>query len=209
MPKSKKISRVVGQARGRDQHPPQIKSNLVFSHRYRFVANANAAVNITSRNLVRAAGYVCTTATNGASIVGSVRIKEVEMWAPPASQGAATTCSILWIGASSSVPGASDIEYSDTSVSTAFPAHVRSRPPPKTLAGDFCQDNSTLAMFSLVAPSGTIVDVDMELMLNDGATVATSNFTVASGTAGLVFYAPLDADTAAAAKLQPISLSTL
>jgi len=46
-------------------------------------------------------------------------------------------------------------------------------------------------MFTLVAPAGTIIDVSLSFVLNDVATAGLT-YTVASGTLGVLYYAPLD-----------------
>jgi hypothetical protein len=49
-------------------------------------------------------------------------------------------------------------------------------------------------MFTLTAPTGSIIDVDATCLLND-STSATQAFTVAAGTLGVLYFLPLDGAT--------------
>jgi len=198
----------------RSAHPPQIKPNITVRHKYRFVASAAASVVLTTKSLCRAFGYCCTTSTTASSVIAAARIISLELWSPPASQGAASTCTVQWVGAVSTTvnPGLSAVEASDTSVSPAYPAHIRTRPPVRSLAADWFIEGVSGTVGNLCtvnAPSGTILDIEAEIIFGDGGASSPASFVVAAGTAGLLFYAPADNDTAASGKFQPIGLSTL
>jgi hypothetical protein len=59
-------------------------------------------------------------------------------------------------------------------------------------------------MFDIVAPSGSIIDVHVTVLLNDGA--AGTAYTVSSATIGALYYAPLDGTSDV---FTPVSLTTV
>jgi hypothetical protein len=181
--------------------PIQIRSNVELRHRFRFVSTNGASTSITPTSLLCSAGTMCTVVNSVVtSFYGSVKVNQIEMWSPPASQGSSTTCSVDWIG-SAYQPNR---EYSDTSVSVATPAYLKCSPPPMSLAG-FWQAPSTNTLFNLVAPVGTIVDVHLSLILNDDDE-SFASATVAGAALGQVYYLSLDPN--ATHHYPPVSLTT-
>jgi hypothetical protein len=141
-------------------------------------------------------------ATLVASPFYSVKVNYVEMWAPPASQGASSTVSINWES-----PNAPNVEISDTTVSVAVPAHLKCKPPSHSLAA-FWQNVGSGTIFSLVAPVGTIIDVSLSLVMfdeDDGSTTPATS-AVATATLGLVYYLSLDPN--ATHRYAPVALTT-
>jgi hypothetical protein len=167
---------------------------VVVPYHLRFLAGSTASgVTCTGYELGAACGVMAATSTTAYSICQSVKVNKVEMWSPPASQGAASTCSVLWTSAGGTV-FTSNMEISDTTVSTAFPAHVESRPPVRSLAADWIQVLSTSEnVFSITCPSGTIIDVYLTAILADASSAPTA-VTVAGATVGVLYYQPLDGD---------------
>lgn len=181
-------------------NPPQLATNLTVNHTYRF-RSTNAAVQaITAQDLVFIAGAMCTTAnTTMQNIAGSVKLRHVEIWSPPASQGAASTCSVEYVGNA----GTSNREFSDSTVSTAVPAHLRCSPPPGSGAAFWAVPAADVLM-NVTAPVGSIIDVSCTHVMRDDA-VAGISYAIAAGTLGAVYYAPLDGVTDI---FLPVSLST-
>jgi hypothetical protein len=159
--------------------------------------------------LIAAAGVCATTAILGYSLYQCVKVDKIEIWTPPASQGAAATCSVLFPGSSAPAQGMTR-EYTDTTVSTARPAHVVCRPPPKSLGG-FWQDGvNGDTLFTLVAPSGSIIDIWMSMVLADGARPASASTAVLVGaTIGNIYYCSLDSTTKAGSLYTAIGLASL
>lgn len=193
-----------GGAKGRAQ-PPQISSNIAFGHLFRFVSGSGSATTVTANSALCAAGTVCSSANNVvASFVGSAKINRVDIWSPPASQGSSVTCSVNWAGSGNSA----NREVSDTSISTAMPAHVSTRPPERSLAAFWFNANTPAApLFTVVAPTGSIIDVSMSLILFDEDTNdAQAAVVVATGVQGLVYYMSLDPNSTH--HYTPVSLTT-
>ncbi len=193
-----------GQRRPRNKNaaqPPQLSTNVVLRHRFRFKSSVDTAVAITDRNLNQIFGAMCTVAnTTLKGIVNAVKLHSVEVWTPPASQGAAATVSLQW----NSGAFAPDVEVSDTTISTAMPAHIKTSPPPGSSASFWMGESAANTMFTLTAPTGSIIDVDVTGVLADTQAALTS-YTVAAGTLGAFYYLPLDGATDG---YLPVSLGT-
>jgi len=184
--------------------PPQLRSNVMLAHRYRFTSSSGTATTINSSSLLFAAGCVGST-TNSAvtTFFGSVRIRRVEVWAPPASQGAFSTCSLEFNGQAA----ANTMEISDTSVNPSEPAHIVAVPPKNSLAS-FWQtpDAGTNNLFVLMAPTGSIIDVVLDLVLWDDED-SNQTRSVATAAVGKVYYLALDNGNATHI-YTPVSLTT-
>jgi hypothetical protein len=183
--------------------PPQLKSNIVVRHTYRFTSTSATATAITPTSLLGAAGTVCNTGNTAvACIFQSVKVNKLRMWAPPPAQGSVATCSVEWIGSVASQ--ISNLEVSDSSNSTATPAIVSCRPPRQSLAS-FWQQPGTNTLFTLTAPVGTIIDVSLSLIMQDDD-VGVPGIGIATGTSGLIYFLSLDPN--ATHHYVPVSLTT-
>jgi hypothetical protein len=189
--------------RVKHNQPPQIESNIRLTHTYRFLASSSFNGAITPTQVIGALGTMGTATNSLVTAFGeSFKICRLEMWSPPASQGTASTISVDWVGSQNSP----NREFSDTTVSVATPAHVVCRPPPSSLAA-FWQKVSSTTIMNIVAPSGTILDLVVSLILTDDET-AVSTYTVSTATVGLVYYLALDHAAAGTGVLAPVSLVT-
>jgi hypothetical protein len=188
--------------------PSQLKTNLEVRHQYRFLSSSGAATSIYASDLLTASGVCATTAILGKALFFTVKVNQIEIWSPPAAQGAAVTCGVLF-PASNNSPSR---EVTDTSVSVATPAHVLAQPLPLSLSA-FWQNGGSAAdpnMFTLTAPSGSIIDVWLSLVLNDGSPVDVDNTaTLVGATVGSVYYCSLDSSISAGSVYKPIGLTTL
>jgi len=183
--------------------PAQHSTNIRLSHTYRFSNLTNAVGQITSAKILGSCGTMCTLGnTTAANLFESFRIRKFSVWSPPPGQGSFTTCSIDWVGTSQ----APAVEISDTSNSVATPAFISSAPPPSSNASFWQTPGiASVALFNYVIPSGSIIDLELDLILLDDDAIQTSN-TIATGTVGNVYYLPLDGTTTHL--LTPVSLTT-
>jgi hypothetical protein len=184
--------------------PAQMRANVELRHQFRFTSTSAAATAISDVRLLTAAGVMATFSVVGHNINASVKVNKIEIWAPPASQGSAVTCSVLFpVGNTSPAR-----EFSDTSVSTSIPAHCQCSPPPLSLAA-FWQAGTGSQMFTLVAPPGSIIDVWLSLIILDGDEGNAVTATLVGATVGSVYYTSLDSGTSAGSIYKPVSLATL
>jgi hypothetical protein len=187
---------------GRIIHPPQLKTNVQLTHTYRFMCNNNGTYNITPDTLLLAAGCVgSVTNTTVVGIFASCRINYLEMWAPPASQGQLSTISCEWLGLTPNEP---NIEVSDSSVSVAYPAYLRAKPPMRSL-GCFWQTTNGNDICQLTVPSGTLIDVSLSLVMFD-QDLARPSSAVATAVVGEIYYLALDGPSSN--HLTPIAMAT-
>jgi len=190
----------------RSVKPPQIQSNIIVSHVYRFVSNNGEAITVSSLNLLGAAGVMGTVAnTDVQTIFASVKVHSVTMWGT-VTAGDSFTVSCEWEGAAGTI--INNAEASDTSTSVAYPAYLFTRPPKRSSAEFWMPANGT-TVFTLTAPSGTIIDVHMSLISqddDDGQSLANYKIPVSSCTVGTSYYLALDGP--ASNEYIPVSLTT-
>jgi len=193
------------QGRPNKVSPPSIRSNVTYNHRYRFVSTSGNGRSVTASDILTACGAVCDAAdTSAVAITKTARIRRISIWSPVASQGSSATCSITWTADDGEV-GASTLEVSDSSVSTSHPAHISCAPPPKSLASWWFQVHVG-DLFTIVAPTGSIVDLEVDQVLCDqGSTTDVATIAIASGNLGALYYFPLDGTTD---QFTPVSLNT-
>jgi len=138
-----------------------------------------------------------TTTTSGTSayrLAYAVRIKRINVWsiAPAATTGGAglgiTTGSIEWV----SEYGPNQI-VGATSLGIATPSHFSSVPPKDSLAAMWSQSgsNESTVVVILVVNTSDVIDVEFELVCQDGQTPVDAS-TSASGTAGKLYARYLD-----------------
>jgi len=186
--------------------PPQLRSNVQLSHTYRFVSTSGTATAVTNGSIIAASGNVCVVANSiVATMFQSFKITGLKVWSPPASQGAAVTCSVEWTGS----PNSPNVERSDSTVSVAVPAHIHGPPPPMSLAS-FWQPvvvgSGTVTMFILTAPVGSIIDLSVDLILCDDEASTPFQTSVTTGVLSTIYYLSLDPN--ATHRYTPVSLTT-
>jgi hypothetical protein len=183
--------------------PPQFESNVKSHHRFRFVASAaESSFAITDTAVLGAMGSM-GTATNSAVTVlfRSFKIKRLEMWSAPPSQGSSATCSVEWFGFGNSP----SVEHSDTTLSVAKNAHISVKPPSQSLAS-FWQKSTSTNLFVLNFTAGTIIDIIVDLILNDDE-AAAQTVAVTTAVVGTIYYLALD-QALGSHILVPVSLTT-
>lgn len=187
--------------------PPQIKTNVFFKHKFRYITLSSVSFTVTALRLANACGVMGTVVNSTVTgIYDSVKLKSVEMWGPPPSQGAAATVTCLYNQLAAGVSNMSTLEFCDTSNSTAVPAHIKCHPPKESFAAFWQPASGTgINLFTLSAPAGTVIDLEMELILSDtGASNAST--TVTTALLGAVYYLPLDGT--AGHQVPPVQLNS-
>ncbi len=169
--------------------PPKIHANIRGYHRQRYVAgSALTNTAITGDQLVCMLS-MATSAATANSVIGSARLVSVELWGPPGTT-TPVTVSVEYGGTDQF---AANKVYSDTSIGATHPAHVRASPDPGQGPAWWTGTGGNLNLFYLNGPSGTIVDVTIEYVVNTMATHAdTTTFSITGGTAGRSFVRALD-----------------
>jgi len=184
--------------------PPQFNSNVVKHHKFRFLASSAVAnVTITNFNVLAALGGVGTVANSTITQFNkSFRIKSIEIWTPPASQGASATCAVEWLAPANSP----NWEVSDSSMNPTYPAHILARPPPNSLASFWNAVSTSQNMFEITASGGSIVDLVVDYIEDDQEAANNTTTGVATVVLGNKYYLALDGVTTHL--LVPVSLNT-
>lgn len=178
------------------QHIPQIRSNIIVNHKFRFACTAAINSVITATNFLAATGTCCYTANSTGRILSETfKVKRIEVWAPPPSQGSSATCSVQWNGTTSSSLNTSALEVSDTSINPSTPAYVNAVPP-KDCVGSFWNTAGTTTVCTIIAPTGSVIDVTLHYILSDDAgDYAPYSYTSGAATGGAIYYISLDGTT--------------
>jgi len=203
--KAKPLRAARGNAQLRNVNPPMINSNVRTSHKFRFIASGTVTNQlVTSNALLGIAGTIGTVTNSTVALCyESVRLKFVEVWAPPAAQGGSATVSVEWIGSANSP----SIEVSDTTISVSHNAHIKCAPPKSSLASFWQISDNNATMFTLNCPTGSVVDVSIELMFVDRSAVVATQAGLTTVAIGKVYFLALDTATLTHV-LVPVSLNT-
>jgi hypothetical protein len=181
---------------------PQIQTNFVKSHRFRFLASsAVTAFGITNTDIGGASGVVGSAALTVSMVNQSFRLKRIDIWAPTSASATGAITSVEWLGTANSP----NKEVSDISVNVSQPAFLSTKPPPLSLASFWQLVSSSNVLFVLTCPGGSVIDVTLDLIENDSGT-AINDITVVTESSGVLYYLALDGVTNH--KLVPVSLNT-
>jgi hypothetical protein len=170
----------------RERVPYPFNNNPTYRRTFAYESSASEskdAVVVTS-NCLECLMFAASSSTSGTSIVGAVRIVEVEMWGVSSSvSNEFSQMSLTW-----------DTDYGPlrqitASGNTVMAGHIRSRPPRRSFAElwhNFGAPNDNL--FSLSGPVGTIVYVTIDFTLVDKTSIDLGHPMVCSGaTAGQLY----------------------
>jgi hypothetical protein len=186
---------------GGNGNPQQHSSNLRFRHKFRFSVPATGYTGgISDTQVLHSTGGI-TTVTNSTltNWVQSFKIRKIEIWSAPSTQGAASTVSVEWFGFGNSP----SLEVSDTTLSVSRNAHIVAIPPESSLCA-FWQKATGTGLFSLVLPAGSVFDMELDLILSDNDALYTVPVTTA--VLGNVYYLALDHQVSDL--IVPVSLHT-
>jgi hypothetical protein len=174
------------------------------THTYRYAADsALSNVDITEKDLLAAAGSVCTVAnTTLRSVFYSVKLHSVEMWSTASTVGGISSMTIEW---GSDAPVANtNLLVSDASISSAYPCHIYAKPPKGSFASMWMDATNDNVVFTLATDSSCVVDIKLSVIMLDGST-SSATVTVGTASLGVLYYPPLDGSTD---KLLPVGLNT-
>ncbi len=173
--------------------PPQLQANIPVRGRFRFFANAVAnTIPVYDAGIAGIIGVICTATNSTAySVAGGYKLHSVEVWSPNNSTYGHGYCAVGWVSANPGTGANIVKENSDTSVSDAFPAHLKCKPPPGSAASFMRNSSSTTPVMYLTCEKGSTIDIEATIWLSDGG-AAAQGWAVATCTAGLMYYLALD-----------------
>ncbi len=172
----------------RSDLPPQLQTTSRVRKRLRFLAtSALTDQSITGQTMAGACGGIAATTTEVVPWASTIRLRRVTIW--PAVGSTAGIADVTWATDGTlfvkdefrltSIPQGVSIDKAVTSV------------PPKGTLGQFWQTASnTSTIFTISAPSGSIVDIVVDFTLSNE--IAPTSITVVTAVLGQVYYLYLD-----------------
>jgi len=172
--------------------PPKLNTTVEFKHVYRYACRTgNTLSPVTGADLLLCCGAVALTATTAAGFTSSVKVHSIKIWTAP-NATATDSAAVQW---QSPIIAVEKDVYMDQSVPVGVTITGASvfTPPADTFCAKWLT-NTSLAVFSITAPQGSLVDVCLSGTFSNalGSSVATA----ATGlTVGAVYYGALDGAT--------------
>lgn len=192
------MARRTGRLQGGTPNRPQpFVPTPSFTHRFRFTAGSSLTRTPVTRACLLNLIEVETGMATAVRVFESIRVVDLEVWAPTTSSFASQEIAVEWNGAN-----APSTIRSDVSMNLA-PAHVYTLPPRDSSAKWWSISGSSESeiLVYLTAPSGSIVDLRVNARVIDHE-AATAAEAPAGGTAGQIVYNYLDG--LASGKMSPI-----
>lgn len=193
-------------SRGGSVHPQPFQPSFVLKKKIRFKAVAAATTTLTFNDLYDL-WCVAATTTSAYRIASAIRVRKIEIWGPMASDLVPVTVVVDWTGSTTSGSFGKSNRVSDTSMGSAEPAHLVTRPPPGSQIAQWLTGGSTTTICSLTYPLGSVIDLSYELVARDDGTAQSVASAVAGATVGANYIRALDSTSGT--NLVPVSYSTI
>lgn len=187
--------------------PMQLPASIQIDKVIRFKASSALASAPVTATDVQDLLCVATGTTAAYRLSSAFKLRKIEAWAPPASDGSATILAVEDAVISSSFTAPSR-RIEDVTMGQSRPAHVMWKPQADSLLGKWLQ--STVGLSSLVeltGPAGTTFDVHLSLMLQDGEAPQAVTAAVAGATVGTLYIRSLNSN--GSNNIPPVSYSTI
>lgn len=185
--------------------PPAIDVNMTFRRRVYFGVPSGAnLVNVTPATLCGALGTVCYVANSTvAAICSMVRINSVTMWTPYSVSVIPVQCELFWAaGATNNTKEVDLVRPLPYGISNT--GGMKFVPPADTLLDKWWKGSVTSSLFTVYAPTGSILLLDVEAQQSN--VFAGPTFTVSTATLGAQYFLALDGPSSN--KIVPIGLTT-
>ncbi len=148
-------------------------------------SNPNTAVDsdVTAKQL-RELFIISSAANTGYCLIDAFRLRRITV---KTATSAVNTCSVEWIGGEY----ARNIQITGVSYGVV-PGLVDCSPPPQSYASFWHSGSTSTALFHLVAPTNSIVELDLDLVLADRTVNSITTF--GAMTAGRMYVKNMDGD---------------
>jgi hypothetical protein len=187
--------RVIGESVNR--FPGPYKQNPIFRRKLRYQAQAveTKDQDYVTMGSLQNLMFLGVGSTSALGFFSAIKLHSVELWADSSASNSLTTIGIDWLS-----PDSPNSQVNATGNSFA-PAHFKSRPPKNSAASRWyagqllTQDGpsslytSTPYAFALVAPAGTICEIDFSFTLFDTTSLNNPFTCIGSGiSAGILYF---------------------
>jgi hypothetical protein len=170
--------------------PPQHDACVVIKKRFRFKAIVALSEQQILQTYLLDMLAMPINANAAYRLAATARIRAIEVWGFNPTSGPPAEVAVEFNSATANI-ASSNKRYSDISVSSAYPAHIRAVPDRDAAASKWFAGTSNIAKIS--CPIGSIIDFEMDLVLVNGeAAVATR--VISAGVAGTVMVVDLVAN---------------
>lgn len=185
--------------------PPQLISSIQIDKTIRF--KASAALTSESVNVADLIDMICVavTTTSAYRLPRTLKLRKIEAWAPPASDGAAVTLSVEDVLTVSGISAPSR-RAEDVTMGQSRPAHVVWTPRMDSSLSKWLSNINASALV-LNGPSGTTFDVSISYVLQDGETPGAVGAAVAGATVGALYIRSLNSN--GSNNIPPVSYPTI
>lgn len=181
--------------------PKSLPGNVSITRTYRYRCDTAGEYSIQDGDFLAMAGGICTVASSTIALVADTfKVHKIEIRAPNPS--GTVTAKLQWNG----TDYAGGKEISDTSISTAYPAFITSKPPPGS-ALSLQRGTGSNECIKLYLPAQAIIDVHVTHWMQDAGAALTA--TVITGSVGYYYWLYLDHHSLATAKIAPVDLYTI
>jgi len=194
---NKNKSQSLSQSSSRSFHIPMIPANTIVKRKFRFAntSTGSSSYNYTASDILGVPGSICYVSnSSGRAVAQSFRIKEIEVWGAPQSNGGVESISLEWTAQSAASQNNSSLQIMDTSINLASPCYLRANPP-KGSQASFWQNSSNAGnkLFNLNIGANAIVDLTLEyVQLDDNGDTFTITYNSGSAVLGNIYYGYLD-----------------
>jgi len=216
MTKTKKNKQKGNNSRGDRRSPlwpPPMVSTIQRRNiaRWTFTNSAGTQASLATVTVANLADIYCfATAANVAYRLwnSAIRLRRVSIWGAPSSTGAATTCSVDFLGVSAGSAGTSQ-RRTDVATGTAQGPVVHARPPKSTQTGMWQASSSTSSLFAFQCTAGSIVEVEFDGTNNEEGQAQQTTTAPAAGSAGQTYMGSLTTGLPAATGQTPVGFQAL
>ncbi len=170
---------------------------------------ANAAFSATTITYVNLLDLLCMadSATTLKRLGVACRLRRLSIWGPMASDLKPVTVSVEYAASAGPIGGSTQLR-SDTSMGSTEPAYVTYAPPPQSAQAMWQGASATGAAAIISGPINSIIDLEMDLMLQNGEAAVACTSAASGATAGTVYCRGLDALASASTVFPPVSYAT-
>jgi len=169
--------------------PSPFNANIIVRHRFRYSNGGTSISNLKiNRGNLLATFAAGSTPTGCYRLISGVKLNRVELFTQAVPGTSSATVSLTWLGVN-----APTTEISDTTLSSAYPAHIATSPPIDSSAAWWSTIgvNEAENLFSLTCSSYTIIDIWLELVLLDTG-LGVAQVTTGATNLGVFYYCVLD-----------------
>lgn len=191
--------------------PNMSEKNIMIPHKFLFQSATNSNVQIDVGDLLAAFGCMATGANTVNLMCKAVRLKRIRIWTSPVTLGVGLTNGVEWLSSDVTVMTQ---EFRASSNTPDKPAYLDVTPLQSTQAWYWrtvsnVGGGATTGLFNIVAPTGSLIEVQMTGILSDVAFANYGYATTAAATVSQIYYGGLDGIGTGTGNFVPIGLSSI